>query len=110
MIDWTRLNDLRAEIGEEDLAEVVSLFLEEADEVVASIAALETDEELEAQLHFLKGSALNLGLSDLAGLCQEGERAAAQGHGATVDRNRICTTYAASKSAFLGALTKGTAA
>lgn len=110
MIDWARLNELRSEIGEDDLTEVVSLFLEEADEVVARIATLRTDSDLESQLHFLKGSALNLGLSDLASLCQDGERAAAQGHGVSIDLGRIAATYAASKAAFLGALAKGTAA
>jgi HPt (histidine-containing phosphotransfer) domain-containing protein len=110
MIDWARLNELRSEIGEDDLTEVVSMFLEEADEVVARIATLTTDAELESQLHFLKGSALNLGLSDLASLCQDGERAAAQGLGTGVDLGRIAASYTASKAAFLGALTKGTAA
>ncbi len=110
MIEWARLNELRAEIGEDDLSEVVSLFLEEADEVVTRITALQSDAELESQLHFLKGSALNLGLSDLAALCQEGERAAAQARGASVDRGRIAATYTASKAAFLGALAKGSAA
>ena len=110
MIDWSRLNELRSEIGEDDLAEVVSLFLEEADEVVSRIASLQTDADLESQLHFLKGSALNLGLSDLAAMCQDGERAAAQNRGSSVDRGRISATYLASKAAFLGALAKGSAA
>ena len=35
MIAWDRLNELRAEIGDDDLADVVAMFLEEADEVVA---------------------------------------------------------------------------
>ena len=28
-MDWTRINELREEIGEEDLADVLALFLEE---------------------------------------------------------------------------------
>ncbi len=32
------------------------------------------DPTLEAELHFLKGSALNLGFADLAALCQDGEK------------------------------------
>lgn len=110
MIEWGRLNELRAEIGEEDLADVVTMFLEEADEVVARIFAGLPDPEMAAQLHFLKGSALNLGLSDLSALCQDGERKAAQGRGDLVDPGRITSVYNASKAAFLGALAKGDAA
>ena len=110
MIDWSRLAELRSEIGDEDLADVVALFLEEADEVVARIAGGLPDAEMEGQLHFLKGSALNLGLKDLSLLCQEGERQSAQGNAATVDRARIANVYQASKTAFLGALAKGSAA
>ncbi|MEZ5798626.1 MAG: Hpt domain-containing protein [Paracoccaceae bacterium] len=110
MIEWGRLNELRSEIGDEDLADVVAMFLDEADEVVARIRAGLTDAELEAQLHFLKGSALNLGLSELASLCQEGERQAGQGQGQAIDAGHISAVYQASKSAFLGAMAKGTAA
>lgn len=110
MIDWARLNELKEEIGEDDLADVVTLFLEEADEVVLRLSIAMTDSDLEGQLHFLKGSALNLGLADLAALCQDGERRAAHGQGATVDLAAIMSVYEASKSAFLGSLAKGSAA
>lgn len=110
MIDWGRLAELRSEIGDEDLADVVTLFLEEADDVVGRIVGGLSDSEMESQLHFLKGSALNLGLKDLSALCQDGERQAGQGNGAAVDANRIVAVYQASKAAFLGALAKGDAA
>jgi HPt (histidine-containing phosphotransfer) domain-containing protein len=110
MIDWTRLNELRDEIGEDDLADVVTLFLDEADDVVLRLSSRMSDEEMESQLHFLKGSALNLGLAGLAGLCQDGERKAEQGQGATIDLDAIKSVYEASKIAFLGALAKGSAA
>jgi HPt (histidine-containing phosphotransfer) domain-containing protein len=58
---------------------------------------------LESLLHFLKGSALNLGFSDLALLCQTGERLAAQGDIST-DLNQIRAVYAASKMAFTAGL------
>jgi HPt (histidine-containing phosphotransfer) domain-containing protein len=110
MIDWSRLQELRDEIGEDDLADVVTLFLEEADEVIAGLSSTMADSELEGQLHFLKGSALNLGLADLARLCQDGERRAAQGQAAPIDLGAIKSVYEASKTTFLGALAKGTAA
>ena len=39
MIDWGRVKDLRSEIGAEDFSDVVALFLEEADEVIARTAS-----------------------------------------------------------------------
>ncbi|MFZ1470937.1 MAG: Hpt domain-containing protein [Paracoccaceae bacterium] len=110
MIAWDRLAELRSEIGDEDLAEVVEMFLEEADGVVAQIRTGLAEAEMESQLHFLKGSALNLGLSALADLCQSGERQAAQGLGGDIDLGRIDAVYQASKTAFLGAMARGDAA
>ena len=34
MIDWTRVSELRDEVGAEDFDEVVELFLEEVDEAI----------------------------------------------------------------------------
>ena len=99
MIDWTRVTDLRDEIGGEDFAEVVTLFLEEADEVVQNLPSRTDAKSIESALHFLKGSALNLGFADLAHLCQEGERQAASGD-ACVDVARVIAAYDASKTAF----------
>ena len=36
MIDWERVRELRSEIGADDFAEVVEMFLSEADEAVTS--------------------------------------------------------------------------
>jgi HPt (histidine-containing phosphotransfer) domain-containing protein len=109
MIDWERLNELRDEIGAEDLADVVAVFLDETDEVMAAIRGLGAD-QMESRLHFLKGSALNLGLRVFAELCQEGEKRAAAGVADPVDLDRLVALYDASKSTFLGALAQGTAA
>lgn len=72
MIDWLRMSELREEIGQDGFDEVVDVFLEEAEEVVDRLlkAQVPTHEDL----HFLKGSALNLGFVSVAQLCQEGER------------------------------------
>ncbi len=99
MIDWTRVAELRDEIGADDFADVVLLFLEEADEVVAKLPGCTDAPALEAALHFLKGSALNLGFQTLAQLCQTGERLAAMGDTA-IDRALVAQAYDASKVAF----------
>ncbi|MBV0913536.1 Hpt domain-containing protein [Anianabacter salinae] len=70
MIDWTRVNDLRFEIGEDGFPEVVELFLEEVEEVMARL--LSAGDAADEDLHFLKGSALNLGFAELARLCDTG--------------------------------------
>ncbi len=98
MIDWDRLRDLRGEIGDDGFDEVVAMFLEETDEVIERLTCDAGAKVLESDLHFLKGSALNLGFSDLAALCQEGERAASLG-GTDVDLDRVRASYLASKAA-----------
>ncbi|MFN3643172.1 MAG: Hpt domain-containing protein [Gemmobacter sp.] len=101
MIDWARAEALRNEIGADGFREVVALFLEEADEAVARIAAATSADGLEAALHFLRGSALNLGFEALARLCDDGERAAAAGGAAGVDLGLVASVYAESRAAFL---------
>ena len=105
MIDWLRMSELRDEIGQDGFDEVVDVFLEEADEVLARLIQdpLPTQEDL----HFLKGSALNLGLSDLAAICQEGERKAAAG--LAVDIAQVAAIWQASRAGLLGGLSAGQA-
>ncbi|SLN57819.1 Hpt domain protein [Roseivivax jejudonensis] len=77
MIDWDQVLALRTEIGAEAFDEVAALFLSE---VAAALDALSPDApDLAAKLHFLKGSALDLGLRDFAALCSAGEAQAAAG-------------------------------
>jgi HPt (histidine-containing phosphotransfer) domain-containing protein len=105
VIDWTRISVLRAEIGDDDLHEVIGLFLEETDEVIARLDDGVDVSDLESLLHFLKGSALNLGFSDLAVVCQEGERKAAMGEGAGIDLEQVIDLYCASRTTFTDGLT-----
>ncbi len=110
MIDWKRVDELREEIGTDGFAEVADMFLEEADQAVQTLASGISPDEVEGQLHFLKGSALNLGLTDLAAICQDGERKAAAGFGALVDTAQVVAVYHTSRLQLLGGLAAGTAA
>ncbi|MDM7931649.1 Hpt domain-containing protein [Tabrizicola sp.] len=110
MIDWKRVEELRGEIGADGFAEVADMFLEEADQAVKAMLAGLPTAEVEGQLHFLKGSALNLGFADLAAFCQDAERKAASGHGASVDTSRIAAVYHASRKQLLDDLAKVNAA
>jgi histidine phosphotransfer protein HptB len=110
MIDWARLKDLRSEIGEDDFLEVVEMFLEETDEVVAHLDGPPDLATVESRLHFLKGSALNLGLTDLAALCQRGEKSATLGNAAMVSLQEVTASYKSSKAQLLAELGRPEAA
>lgn len=100
MIDWDRVNELKDEIGEDDFAEVAEMFLSEVDEVIERLTTAPNPGAYEADMHFIKSSALNLGFSDLSVLCQARERQAAAGQADSVDLAPVFASYAASKAAF----------
>lgn len=101
MISWSQVTELREDVGHAEFDEVVEIFLEEVEE---TLAALAHDARLEQVLHALKGSALNLGFTDFAALCAEGEAMAATGAGGAVDLGAIRTSYAESRAIFLAEL------
>ena len=109
MIDWERVKELRGEIGDDDFAEVVEMFLQEADEAVARLSPDLTAKAVEADLHFLKGAALNLGFIALSALCQDGERRAAAG-ATDVNLTAVHQVYRDSKTAFEAGLDQALAA
>ncbi|MEM1007013.1 MAG: Hpt domain-containing protein [Pseudomonadota bacterium] len=100
MIHWPRVRQLRDEVGADEFDEVVEIFLDEVQEVIARLHADTDRNELEQNLHFLKGSALSLGFDRFSKLCQDGERRAAAGQAADVDLTAILAVYDDSKSAF----------
>ncbi|SDE39257.1 Hpt domain-containing protein [Salipiger thiooxidans] len=102
MIDWSRVAELRDEIGAEDFQEVVDLFLDEVAGALAELQeAAEDPGELEARLHFLKGSALNLGFAALSELCHHGETAARRGATGGISLDRVADVYERSRAEFL---------
>lgn len=101
MIDWDRVNELREEVGTEDFMEVADLFLEEVDEVIERLKSRENSNSLEEEMHFLKGSALNLGFELVGQICQQSEKAAEDGRIDDVDLNILFTAYEDSKREFL---------
>lgn len=110
MIDWQRVTNLKAEIGDEDFDEVVPLFLEEVSEITERLRTGPDLAELEQDLHCLKGSAMNLGFSDFSDLCSSGESMAAKGEAALVNVAEVLDSFEASKEAFLTGLEQGKAA
>lgn len=104
MIDWDQVTALREEVGAEDFEDVVEIFLQEVDDEIASLTA--TSDGLAEKLHFLKGSALNLGFREFSDLCQSGERALSTEPDLSVDVDRLRDSYQNSRAAFLSDLPK----
>ena len=100
MIDWERVAELKAEVGDDDFAEIADLFLAEVEEVVTRMIASPDAGRLSEDLHFVKGSAINLGFSEFARLCQTGERLAAGGRGAEVGLAELADSFAMSRRVF----------
>jgi len=101
MIDWNQVDGLRSDLGD-GFDELVEVFLDEVDEAMGRLSPDAAPEQSAADLHFLKGAALNLGFRDFAALCSAGEERAAAG--GRVDLGPVRASYAASRRAFLDGL------
>ncbi|MBL3564593.1 Hpt domain-containing protein [Rhodovulum sulfidophilum] len=99
MIDWTRVDELRCEVGEDAFDEVLELFLEEVDEVIGRLDPERDPADLAADLHFVRGSALNLGFRDFCMRCQGIEHQLAQRE--SIDLAPLLAAYAGSKAELL---------
>lgn len=102
MISWDRVNELRSEVGDEDFLEVVELFLEEVEEVMDRLRRTPDPSTYEHELHFLKGSAMNLGFKTLGDICQKGEKFAAKNDMSAIDLSAVLSAYELSKVEFNG--------
>lgn len=103
MIDWVRVQELKDEIGEDDFAEVATMFMSEVEDVIARLRASPDPAAYEHELHFLKSSALNLGFIQMAALCQEGESCSAAGQAESVELTPIFAAYDEAKAELLRA-------
>lgn len=78
MIDRERLEDLRADIGEEDFADIAFIFVAEITEHLDRLA----DNPASAtagDFHFLRGSAANMGFVAMVEACRRAETACLDG-------------------------------
>ena len=104
MISWDRVAELREEVGEDDFAEVVEMFLDEVEGVLNRLRDAAVPATLEGDLHFVKGSALTLGFRQLSQVCRIGERQAAEARFDAIDLPGVLATYDASKAEFIARL------
>ena len=100
MIDWGRVIELREEVGPEEFEPVLELFIDEVEEIVMRLSK-DDPARLERDMHFLKGSAWNLGFTDFGALCQRGETAAARRHLDQIQVEEFVTCYSTSKQIFM---------
>lgn len=101
MINWSRVKELQEDIGADEIGEVVELILEEVEEVIGRLASSPVEAELEQDMHFLKGCALNLGFDQLGNMCSVAEKLAGKGQVQDIPIAGILEMYAQSKEVFL---------
>lgn len=101
MLNISRVSELKAEIGEEDFAEIVGLFCEEVEELLDELPGA-SPSTLPKKLHSLKGSALNIGFDAVGELCRITEARLRTDPAVQPDFAAIRTAYAASKADLLG--------
>ncbi|MGR3806100.1 Hpt domain-containing protein [Marinibacterium profundimaris] len=124
MIDWSRVRELLDEVGSDDFEEVVRLFLAEVEGIVTGLQSNQgqqpgqiaagqgpdaasvgdTITPLEAQLHYLRGSALCLGFTSFCRICLEVEQKAARGRATAEHVSEVLFAYFGAKAELLGGL------
>lgn len=104
MINWQRVEELHDEIGEDDFDEVVDIFLEEVEEALHRMRTAQGTGASANDMHFLKGSALNMGFKALAAVCEQGEALSKQDLAHTIDLAMVEECYVISKQSFLSEL------
>jgi HPt (histidine-containing phosphotransfer) domain-containing protein len=103
MIDWTHVRALKADMGDA-FDEVVEVFLQEVEEALVRLGSVHDAPGQAAEMHFLKGAALNLGFAEFAALCADGETRANAGEAGAVTPEAARALYEVSRGAFLDGL------
>ena len=105
MIDQNRLSELRNDIGDDSFAEIIQLFCEEIEQAFVQLDTTDRNAAAET-LHFIKGSALNIGLVEVGRLCEDAECSLRQGLG--VDPSLAKCAYNKARSILLDHVAKPT--
>lgn len=108
MINWSQIKQLEEDVGTEDLEEVVTLFLSEVDEAIGELETVTScgPKQVAEALHFLKGSAFNLGFQSFGEYCSIGEAHAHAGNTSEISMSQVEQLYQESKKLFLAELPK----
>jgi HPt (histidine-containing phosphotransfer) domain-containing protein len=103
MINWAQVDELKSDMADA-FDEIVEVFLQEVDEGVDKLNGTKPVSTMAADLHFLKGAALNLGFADFAALCSVGEASANNGKSDQVDLDALRACYRKSRLEFVTGL------
>ena len=96
MIDWAQARQLQEDVGKEEMAEVVELFLSEVDEAMETLQnGYDTipAEDRAAAFHFLKGCASNLGFKTFGDQCSLGEEVTKGGGAFRILKSQILLPF-----------------
>ena len=77
LVNPARVQALCQEIGEDGFPDVLEMFISESAQVVARLRDMTDPVAIAADMHFLKGSALTMGMDDLAAYCMGVEQGGA---------------------------------
>ena len=103
MIDWDRVEELKSEVGEEDFAEIIGMFFEEVEDVLQRLCQPNSTAQA-SDLHFVKGSALNIGLAEVSDLCRSMETRLRDNPNAAVDLAKLQGVFRVSKAELWGGI------
>lgn len=98
MIDWDRVHDMRAEVGDEDFGPLAEQFLAEIE--ARLMRPGRSPAQFLLDLHVLRGSALNMGFRELAALCLVGEGYLRDGRYDLVNAGDLLACFVASRQAY----------
>lgn len=108
MIDWGRVAAVRHEVGEAEFRPIIELFLDEIEGAIMGIAPQDAAggvagdaASLRHALQFMKGCALNIGLTALCQTCDAWEAMLLQGRQASLQVDSLMESYAASRQALM---------
>lgn len=104
MIDQNRLSELRNDIGDDSIAEIIQLFCDEIEQAFAQLDSTDRNTAAEA-LHFIKGSALNIGLVQVGQLCERAEAQLLNESHFNVSATDIKRAYSAARKFLMDSLT-----
>jgi HPt (histidine-containing phosphotransfer) domain-containing protein len=101
MIDWTRVTELRYEVGADAFKDITQVFLLEVSEALAELTNDTPRHTLEERLHFIRGCALSLGFKAFSPLCHQAETQATKGQVKTINVAGLVNSYDASYKVFV---------
>tara|TARA_R110000796_G_scaffold27713_2_gene76267 strand:+ start:4747 stop:5079 length:333 start_codon:yes stop_codon:yes gene_type:complete len=104
VIDWAYVNGLCNDIGRDSFDEIIQVFFEEVEDTLKHLENLPNQIDITEELHFLQGSALNLGFVGFSAECRKRHEILPDNLDELRHTANLLATYKASKIKFLSAI------